>query len=468
MAKKLFLILSLVALFYIEQAKACTPLDVPNFVSQTISGNNLLLNWESVNVWTCNGYTIEVEIKCANSIFTGAGPFYQSPALNKTSPYIQAYPQQTIDISGFCPGGVYNFRAREVWIGGVVGNWSSSYTFTVPGNPVQPSLTLSASQTTICSGQSSQLSSTINGCGQAANYTYSWFPSNGLSCTNCPNPVANPTLLTTYTCSSEGDQTVCWSATSTITVFLNTISSPGTVVATPSVCSGSSATVGLTGGGLQNQWELSNDAGATWLATGFSNTLTFATGTLAANQCFRTIVSGCVNTYTSAMQCITVYPLPQLTVTSSDSLICPGETVTLSASGALDYLWTTASFITGSQVIASPLITTDYYVNGTDTNGCSNTTNYVQLVDACLGLHDFYNPGLELIIAPNPNQGNFLISSKSPGHFVVVNQLGQLLQLLILDASNYNSASVKGLAPGVYYIHPVAGYGPCKKIVVSN
>jgi gliding motility-associated-like protein len=40
-------------------------------------------------------------------------------------------------------------------------------------------------------GQSAQLNATGNG-------TFSWNPTNGLSCTNCPNPIASPNATTTY------------------------------------------------------------------------------------------------------------------------------------------------------------------------------------------------------------------------------------------------------------------------------
>ena len=48
--------------------------------------------------------------------------------------------------------------------------------------------------TMICQGQSVQLDATVvNGA------NYSWSPAAGLSCTNCPNPVATPAVTTTYT-----------------------------------------------------------------------------------------------------------------------------------------------------------------------------------------------------------------------------------------------------------------------------
>jgi gliding motility-associated-like protein len=51
-------------------------------------------------------------------------------------------------------------------------------------------------------GQSIQLNGAING-------TYTWTPSDGLSCTNCPNPVASPTSTTLYTVVVQDAETGC-------------------------------------------------------------------------------------------------------------------------------------------------------------------------------------------------------------------------------------------------------------------
>jgi gliding motility-associated-like protein len=54
-----------------------------------------------------------------------------------------------------------------------------------------PTLTLLSKDTTIIAGKSVQLNATSNG-------TYQWIPSDGLSCTDCANPIATPLQTTTY------------------------------------------------------------------------------------------------------------------------------------------------------------------------------------------------------------------------------------------------------------------------------
>ncbi len=60
-----------------------------------------------------------------------------------------------------------------------------------PANWLTPWAVSAGADVTICTGGSTQLQAT------GAN-SYTWSPSTGLSCTNCPNPVASPTVTTTY------------------------------------------------------------------------------------------------------------------------------------------------------------------------------------------------------------------------------------------------------------------------------
>ena len=51
--------------------------------------------------------------------------------------------------------------------------------------------------------------------------TYDWSPATGLSCTSCPNPVASPTVTTTYTCT--GYSAAGCSRSDNVTVFVNIV-----------------------------------------------------------------------------------------------------------------------------------------------------------------------------------------------------------------------------------------------------
>src|SRR5690606_18542020 len=79
----------------------------------------------------------------------------------------------------------------------------------------------------ICNGSNIQLAAT-------GGVSYTWSPATGLSCTNCPNPVANPATTTVYTITGT-DANGCVN-TGSITVNVNPL---------PNVGAGSNQTICL-------------------------------------------------------------------------------------------------------------------------------------------------------------------------------------------------------------------------------
>jgi len=71
---------------------------------------------------------------------------------------------------------------------------------------------------------------------------------------------------------------------------------------------------------------------------------------------------------------IHVNPLPSVTVDASQTQICPGQQVTLTAFGASSYTWDNG-LGNGNPVQVTPASTTTYNVTGTDNNGCSNSAS---------------------------------------------------------------------------------------------
>ncbi|MEZ4772990.1 MAG: PKD domain-containing protein [Bacteroidia bacterium] len=72
---------------------------------------------------------------------------------------------------------------------------------------------------------------------------------------------------------------------------------------------------------------------------------------------------------------VEVEEIPQnFLLSASRQLLCPGETATLTASGAAGYVWAPATGLnttSGEQVLASPAQTTTYTVTATTQNGCT-------------------------------------------------------------------------------------------------
>ncbi len=104
----------------------------------------------------------------------------------------------------------------------------------------------------VCRGQSAVLQG-------AGAVSYLWSPAAGLSCTDCPNPVASPQVTTTYTLTSGGGN--CAAATDEVIV---TVLDPPTAGAGPSqtIQKGESAII-KAAGGITYRWLTDNSTGET-------------------------------------------------------------------------------------------------------------------------------------------------------------------------------------------------------------
>ncbi|MDI1354942.1 MAG: T9SS type A sorting domain-containing protein, partial [bacterium] len=206
-----------------------------------------------------------------------------------------------------------------------------------------PILTITPSSTLICSGKTV----TLTGTGAS---TYSW--------TSGPfNSIYNvsPTITTSYTLTG----TAANSCTDNAVISVSVNASPVLTV-TPSstvICSGNTLTLSGTGA---NSY--------TW--TGYTASASIvASPTISTNYTLNaTALNGCTNT---AVQNVSVNALPALTITPSSTVICSGKTLTLSGSGANSYTWT--GYTASASVVASPTTGTNYTLNASALNGCTNT-----------------------------------------------------------------------------------------------
>lgn len=115
------------------------------------------------------------------------------------------------------------------------------------------------------------------------------------------------------------------------------------------------------------QWRFSDNATAAGAAIQHAYA---AAGTYTARLITGT-VAGC---YDTATHSITVKPSPVVTA-SADKLICKGKQVALSVTGADSYNWSpidgSLSCVTCAALIAQPVQTTLYKVQGNSSNGCN-------------------------------------------------------------------------------------------------
>lgn len=231
---------------------------------------------------------------------------------------------------------------------------SNVYNITEP-EPIALSVSADVS---ICEGNTASLSATAS-----TGTSFYWSPSIGLSSTTGSDVQANPYTTTTYTVTAtNGGCTESAIVTVTVNPLPNLTVSPSS----PTICQGGSVTL-TANGAFTYSWTpaigLSNTSGATVTASPESTTSYFVTGT---------DMNGCSNT---ANVTVFVSPLPAVNA-SPDTMICQGENITLTASGAASYEWYESGILVsiGASFTASPNFTTTYDVIGTDVNGCSGSS----------------------------------------------------------------------------------------------
>jgi uncharacterized repeat protein (TIGR01451 family) len=216
-----------------------------------------------------------------------------------------------------------------------------------------PVASLSASQATICVGQSVTLTA-------SGGSTYRFSTTGTTSST--ATAVVSPTVTTPYSVTVT-NASGC-SSTATTAVTVNPL--PVAALTSATICAGSSATLIATGG----------------TSYSFSTGLTNSTGVLTVSPTTTTTysvtvanASGCTSTTTAT---VTVNALPVVSLTATGGLstvtICAGQSTTLTASGGTSYSFSTGLTNTTGVLVVSPAVTTTYSVTVTNSSGCSSTT----------------------------------------------------------------------------------------------
>jgi len=216
----------------------------------------------------------------------------------------------------------------------------------------------------ICLGNNIQLNA-------SGGNSYQWTASGSLSCLNCPDPVATPSVNTTYYLTVT-DVNGCQNSDS-VSITVNPL--PNILTgADDTICFGNSTQLSASGG-LSYNWApiagLINPALPNPVAQPGTTTTYTVTGT---------DTNGCQNT---ATQSIIVNQLPPINA-GTDAAICIGYNVQMQASGGVSYQWSPLTGLSDPNIanpIANPGTTTSYIVLGTDINGCQNTDTVEVLVN---------------------------------------------------------------------------------------
>ncbi len=139
---------------------------------------------------------------------------------------------------------------------------------------------------------------------------------------------------------------------------------------------------------------------------------------------------GCTS---STTQTITVYPNPSISG-GSDRTICSGGSVTLTASGGSSYTWTPGG--NGSTITVNPTATTNYVVQGSNANGCSNTDTVTVIINA--------NPSINADVDQTTCEGNSVTLSATGGSSYMWNPGGLTGSSITVSPASTMSYTVTG------------------------
>lgn len=196
--------------------------------------------------------------------------------------------------------------------------------------------------------------------------SYLWSPGATLSCTSCPDPVAQP-LVDQYYVVRVTDAYACVNEDS-VFVKVNSLQ-PGAFIQDTAICIGES--VELYANGFQTySWWPGSDLSCTTCPTPLATPAATATYYVAVED-----NNGCRDTGSVT---VTVNPLPTVVIGSASDSICLGTSTQLNASGGISYQWSPSAGLSSDTVSnpqASPPVTTDYTVTVTDINACVNTAS---------------------------------------------------------------------------------------------
>ena len=158
---------------------------------------------------------------------------------------------------------------------------------------------------------------------------------------------------------------------------------------------------------------------------------------------------GCVS---SATIPVIVNPLPALTLIPGRDVMCPGESIELSVTGADKYEWTAPNYYMPTQTINTQLhVTTTFMITGTTSKGCTATITHEQTVIDCTALNET-GKGSLLNLYPNPAGNSFNVAADSQINRITLHDVSGR-QLLVSDLSaNNHEVSLEGIPSGVYFV----------------
>ncbi len=291
----------------------------------------------------------------------------------------------------------------------------------------RPRAILTPADTSLCEGGTVSLQLAAD----TAGISIEWSPSQGLSCTTCPNPVATPTSSTTYSArlrAANGCDTVLVSR-----IGVGTRPAARISTAPQTLCRGASFIASVSG---------DTAASVLWIPSIGVACDTCATTSVTPDSTrlyivrVRDRVSGC-STFDTLR--VTVNPLPVIDSITPSQRLCEKQQMRLYAATGTRYAWSPATGLsdaTAQSPTAAPTSTTTYTVRVYNAAGCWSEASTTITVAPC---------GDSIVTTPQGGTTPFIACDSADASFGIRN-LGQIaIQIDSVSVWRTSNATADGV-----------------------
>lgn len=335
--------------------------------------------------------------------------------------------------------GVYYVGVRAVGTAGSAPYLSwDNLSVTIPCTPLSgnnPTVSLSATNQTVCAGELLGLNAT-----GADAYTWS---NGGTGASISTNPTGN----ITYSVTGTNTLTGCTDVQS-VAILVNPSPNVNAFASAPEICPGETSYLSAVGA---NSYAWSNGANG--------QVISVTPGSTTSYTVIGTNMYGCSATDAIA---VTVKSAPTINANNANGATsCKGEMVTINATGGVSYQWlssTSPNLYSGSSINVVLTTSTNFTVVGTGANGCNANANFAQNVEDCTGLNTIDAAVTGISVYPNPTKDVLTVSTKS-GLISNVQILDVTGRVVLSNEVEGTTATfdMSALANGMYYVKVTAG-----------
>lgn len=221
---------------------------------------------------------------------------------------------------------------------------------------------------------------------------------------------------------------------------------PNLIMGPSSLCEGSNVTYFVKEGfnGSTYNWTMPSG----WTGSSITNSITATVSALSGSVSV-IVANACGNSSAQNIN-VSVNPLPNVLASSNNTLLCSGQSATLSATGALTYTWSTNE--NTANVVISPSVQTTFTVQGTDSNGCLNLAVITQDVDICNNVPVYSNIKMfSYNVYPNPSTGIYILETQANTVANVIDMLGNIIYSKALTEGK-NQINLSEFSDGQYIL----------------